>query len=90
MSAGWFSAPVVEPRATLPRPSNMSDEDDDARGDEDKVLLDWIARDGFDDLARIVEKQMTSRGCCWSSEQRACADGPVRRWGRRLVNRRAT
>jgi hypothetical protein len=40
----------------------MSDEDDDARGDDDKVLLDWIARDGFDDLARIVEQQMTSRG----------------------------
>ena len=38
----------------------MNDNDDDPRGD-DKVLLDWIARDGFDDLARIVEKQMRSR-----------------------------
>ena len=35
----------------------MSDEDDDARGDDDKVLLDWIARDGFDDLARIVRNR---------------------------------
>ena len=39
----------------------MSDDDDDPRGDDEKVLLDWIARDGFDDLARIVEKQMRSR-----------------------------
>jgi hypothetical protein len=39
----------------------MNDDGDCPTADGERtVLLEWIARDGFDDLARIVEQLMRS------------------------------